>query len=382
MESSDPELRYLLALALIPEIGPLKTRKILDQFGSAQMLFRYGLQALKELKVLSEASLEALDPRALLSMAEKELEVMDRGKIRATGLEEEDYPDQLKQCPDAPVLLFSKGAALPLSEPCLSVVGTRKATSYGRDMCQRLISGLSELTPGLTIVSGMAYGIDIMAHRAALKSGLRTIGVLGNGLDSLYPPRHHETAVEMLEKGGLLSELTTGIGPKAANFHRRNRLIAGLSSATLVVESAIRGGSHITARLASDYSRDVLAVPGRTDDLYSAGCNALIRDTVAALVESPEDIINKLNWDKYCRKAGSRADSRAGTENDDRDPAEDLGPEAGRVLGVLRDSSPEDAGSLSLKCKLKVGTVSSILVRLEMLGLVRREAGDRYFPSC
>jgi DNA processing protein len=290
-------LQYQLALTMIPKIGAIIARKLIEYIGSPEGVFMEKTTSLRTIPGVGEYLASRVSAKNYLSAAEAEIHQMEKRGISSTWYQDEDYPWRLKNCADAPLLLFFRGTPRFNGTKTLSIVGTRNATHYGREMCEAIISKLAAGYPDLVIVSGLAYGIDIMAHRFALKYGLDTWAVLAHGLHTLYPSSHSEVAGRIMKQGALLSDFPTTVKPERNNFLRRNRIIAGLSEATLVVESGPKGGALITAELAASYSREVLAVPGRVGDTYSSGCNQLIQNNIAALIETGSDIEKLLGWE-------------------------------------------------------------------------------------
>ena len=296
LHSSLPELQYQIALTLAPAVGPITARKLIDKAGSARNIFHMSRGDLEGICGIGPQLSGSILSSPLLERAAKEIEFIERYRISALYMEDPDYPRRLKECKDAPIVIYTRGTKGLNARFALSVVGTRRASSYGRELCRKMVLDLSASIKDLVIVSGLAYGIDVMAHRAALEAEIPTIAVLGHGLQTIYPRAHRETAKKICDQGALLTDFPSGTGPERNNFLRRNRIIAGMADATLVIESAAEGGALITSDLASSYNRDVLAVPGRATDIRSRGCNRLIKDKVAAMVESVEDIMGELNW--------------------------------------------------------------------------------------
>jgi len=297
LPSTSSDLLYQMALTMIPDIGPITARKLIEKIGSARKVFEQDSNSLRKIHGIGPRLSQAILSSSLLGKAKKEIDILKKHSIDVLYYQDPDYPDRLRECEDAPVILYARGDQGLRSERSLSVVGTRRATSYGRDLCRDMIKDLSILTPPPAIVSGLAYGIDVIAHRAALEFGLPTVAVLGHGMTTIYPSSHRDTAKRIARQGALVTDFYSGMGPERNNFLRRNRIIAGLSQGTLVVESAESGGSLITAHMAQSYHRAVMAVPGRVSDRRSAGCNRLINKNIAAITESAEDIIQHLNWD-------------------------------------------------------------------------------------
>lgn len=289
-------LKHKIALSLIPRIGDINARKLVSHFGGVDAIFTEPYRNLLKIPGIGLGLAKYISDRSYLKTAEKEEEYVTKHNIRTYFYLDNDYPFRLRQCEDSPVMFFFKGSCDLNSAKILSVVGTRNATSRGRELCDNIIGSLADRHPDLILVSGLAYGIDIAAHKAALTHNLQTIGVLGHGFLTIYPSIHRSTAEAMLKKGGLLTDFVSGTLPEKNNFIKRNRIIAGLSDATLVVESGRKGGALITADIANSYNRDVFAVPGRPDDQWSAGCNELIKNNKASLAESAEDIENLLRW--------------------------------------------------------------------------------------
>lgn len=299
---SEVSLKHKIALGLIPRIGDINARKLVSHFGSVEAIFHEPYGSLMKIPGIGSGIAKYISDRSYLEVAEKETDYLLKNNIRTYFYLDSDYPYRLRQCDDSPVVFFFNGISDLNSSKILSVVGTRNATTRGKELCDKIISGLSSGHPDLIVVSGLAYGIDIASHKAALSNNLQTIGVLGHGFKTMYPSVHGPTAKLMIKKGGLLTDFISDTLPERNNFLKRNRIIAGISDATLIVESGIKGGALITADIASSYNRDVLAVPGRPEDQWSAGCNSLIRNNKAALVECADDIEYFLDWkpEKSC----------------------------------------------------------------------------------
>lgn len=289
---------YQIALTFIPGIGDIRAKHLLNVFPDIEELFKESEQALKHVFGKNISAINAIRSQEILNRAKQELEFIEKNKIELLFYNESKYPSRLKRsdCPDSPVVLYYKGNADLNTAKVISIVGTRKATEYGREMTDKFVQGLSN--ENILIVSGLAYGIDIHAHKAALQNNLSTVAVLAHGLDRIYPSLHVKTATQMLENGGLLTDYMSGTNPDAGNFPSRNRIIAGLADATLVVEAGRKGGALITAEIASSYNRDVFSIPGDLQKTSSEGCNYLIKTNKAVLVQSADDIYYNLGWDK------------------------------------------------------------------------------------
>lgn len=304
--------------------------------------------------------------------AEAELEFCQKHGIQPLPMNDEHYPARLRECDDAPLMLFYRGNADLNQQRVINIVGTRHCTAYGKDVISRFVRDLKSLCPQLLIVSGLAYGVDINAHRAALENGYETVGVLAHGLDQIYPPRHRETAVKMISQGGLLTEFFTQTNADKVNFVRRNRIVAGMSDACILVESAARGGGLITARLSRDYNRDVFAFPGRVGDEYSEGCNNLIRNNGAALVTSAQDFVEAMGWITDAQLNEAR---QKGIE---RQLFPSLSPEEMQIVGALQKQNDQQINMLSVTSNLPVARLTAILFELELKGVVKVLAGGTY----
>lgn len=299
--STDKRL-YQIALTLIPGIGDITARNLLKVVGDEEAIFKLSKKQLLNIQGLSHKLVnEILNPEVLIN-AEKELNFVNKNNISIYFISDKDYPYRLKDCVDAPILIYFKGKANLNAEHIISIVGTRNSTNYGNSFCSSFLEKISSLLPDTLMISGLAYGIDINAHRAALKQTLPTIGVLAHGLDRIYPSVHKQTAIEMLGNGGLLSEFPSNTQPDRFNFVRRNRIVAGMADAVIVVESDEKGGSLITAEIANSYCKDIFAVPGRMTDKYSRGCNKLIASHKADLFQSTEYFLQQMGWDNQSLK--------------------------------------------------------------------------------
>ena len=307
-----------------------------------------------------------------LRRAEEELEWDVSNGVMPLCMNDENYPQRLRECDDAPLMLFYKGSVNLNQRRVISVVGTRRNTVYGEDLIRRFMAELRQLCPQVLVVSGLAYGVDILAHRHALQNGYPTVGVLAHGLDYLYPPRHRQTADEMVQKGGLLTEFLTQTNADKVNFVRRNRIVAGVSDACIVVESAAHGGGLITASLSRTYNREVFAFPGNVGSPYSEGCNNLIRDNVAGLINHAYDFVKSMGWEDDARL------SRAHYEGIERQLFPDLSAEEQHVVGVLRKNNDLQINMLSVQAGIPIAKLSAILFTLEMKGVLKALPGGIY----
>lgn len=365
--SSHPELQYQIALTMAPAIGPITARKLIALAGSARRVFQMKKKSLEKIPGIGPLMSGSILSSSLLEKAAKEMEFIDRYHISALYMEDPGYPQRLKECVDAPILLYTRGNKGLNTKLALSVVGTRKASAYGKELCRNMVLELGSVFKDLAIISGLAFGIDVIAHRAALEAGIPTVAVLGHGLSTIYPQAHRETAKKICSRGALVTDFHSGMGPERNNFLRRNRIIAGMAQATLVVESADSGGALITADLADSYDRDVLALPGRSIDMRSKGCNNLIKRNVAAMVESAEDVLEHLNWMDDSLPFPKQPSKKFSITDQEK-----------KLLELLsRHSSlrPED---LCAYAGIPVQDVLAMLTALELKGIVSVEPGNLY----
>lgn len=363
-------LIYDIALTLLPEIGNIRGRRLIEVFGSAEAALKTSLEEIAEQTEIPFSAIRKMQVCQVFPAAEAELKYMEQHGIRAIPFTSAEYPARLKECPDAPLILYVKGEIDFHSPHWLSVVGTRKITPYGKKMTARLVDGVAALLPETVIVSGLAYGTDLEAHLAALRNGLRTVAVLGNPLGYVYPESHTRYAQQIVEQGGaIVSEFHSLCEMQGNNFLRRNRIIAGLSSGTLVVESAYKGGSLSTAACAQGYFRDVMAVPGRVGDPMSEGTNRLIRNNRAAMVLTPQDILDHLNWEAH----GSQPVQES-TQQELFGLS--LEPDEALIYQVLRESERASVDELALKTGFPVARISALSLALEIRGILRRMPGN------
>lgn len=287
---------HKIALTFIKSIGPVHAKNLLAYCGSAEAVFSATKSQLLQIPGIGSKTVEAVLNTTALRRAEEEINFVEKHGIEVLFFSDKNYPNRLKNCYDSPILLYFKGKA-DLNQPkIISVVGSRNATEYGRSLCKQICEILAPYN--VLIVSGLAYGIDVAIHKECISQRITTVGVLGHGLDRLYPQVHKSVSQKMVLNGGLLSEFPILTNPDRQNFPQRNRIIAGISDATLVVEASIKGGALITAEIANSYNKDVFAFPGRTNDLLSEGCNFLIKTNRAGLINNAKDLIYYLNWDE------------------------------------------------------------------------------------
>ena len=370
----DDSLFHELALTLLPGIGPQLTRQLMSYGGAAKTVLTMPPGKLRRIPGVGDATLKVLtgkDREAAFRKAEADLKKAEKDQVEIIFYTSKRFPTRLKQLADAPVILYYQGTADLNAPKTVAIVGTRQATDYGREQTERLVTGLLPHRP--LVVSGLAYGIDIVAHRAALQEGLETVGVMATGLDIIYPAAHRKTAEKMREQGGLLTEFAFGTPPDRYNFPARNRIIAGLADGTVVVEAAIKGGALITAELALSYDRDVLAVPGNLGSVASAGCNELIRSNKASLYSQPKDLEEQLNWDAALHQSGKFRPAPTYS-------ADDFTPDEFALLTVLTAAPARDGlmDDLAWKAQLPIHAVASLLLALEFRGVVKALPGKRF----
>ena len=371
---TDQETLYMMALTQVPSLSLTNLHLLIDELGSAYAIY----ENRKNIKqVLPSASPKFLDGMGdfcnYLKRAEEELEFCRKGKIRCLGLNDEDYPQRLKDCNDAPVLLYYRGSANLNSQHIVSMVGTRQITNYGKDLCRSFVRDLKQVCPDALVVSGLAYGVDVNCHRAALEQGLETVGVLAHGLDQIYPRHHRETAKQMVDQGGLLTEYMSNTVIDKRNFVQRNRIVAGVSDAVIVVESATKGGSLITAEIAQSYNRQVWAFPGRVFDTYSSGCNMLIFKNKASLLTNAEDFCLEMGWTDDVQHQKQLSE---GIQQELF--ADDYSAEEQAVLQALARDDSKQINVLAVETNIAIGELSSLLFSLEMKGAVQSLVGGRY----
>jgi len=364
----EKSLLYPIGLTMIRGIGDILARHLLETIGDAEAIFKENTRCLEKIQGIGSKHIAEIRNPQVLQKAEKELAFVEKHRIKVFYMKDDDYPRRLYECPDAPVTFYFKGETNLNAEKVISIVGTRKSTPYGRAITENLVHDLADQYPDLLVVSGLAYGIDIQAHRSALNAGLPTVAVLAHGLDQIYPSMHRDTARNMLDKGGLLTDYPSNTNPDRQNFVCRNRIVAGLSDATVVIESAEKGGSLITADIAFSYGRDVLTFPGRVSDAHSKGCNALIRQNKAALITSAEDLIAALCWSEPEKIDSSVQTSIVFPENSVNE----------QVLFYLRKEKELHINQLARLTDIPVYEISSILFDLELDGLIKVLPGGMY----
>ena len=360
------ELIAVLRLQHIPNIGEITAKKLIAHCGSPSAIFDDKLQNLLKIDGVGMFTLKGLNDAEHLEAAKKEYKYIHEKDIEYTYFMDQDYPNNLKHCIDSPLLLFKSGNIDLSNHKIISIVGTRKITAYGKAFCEKLIADLAPLNP--LIISGFAYGVDICAHRAALREGLQTIGCLAHGLNRIYPQVHSKYRAAIEKNGGFITEFWSSSNPDRENFLKRNRIIAGMSEATIVIESAEKGGSLVTADIANGYNRDVFAVPGRAQDTYSMGCNNLIKQQKAHLITSAADLVYILNWEIEQKKRVP-IQKQLFVEMDDSEKA---------IYSFLQNKGKQLLDTIALDCHLPIFKTSSTLLNMEMKGLIRPLPGKLF----
>ena len=367
------EIFYAMALTRLTNFNFQQALELYKAAGSAQNLYEHRNEVGDIIEGCTPRLIEALkDWSDAMKRAEVELKYMEEHKIRAYTLLDDDYPQRLLECADAPLVLYYIGNADLNQQKIISIVGTRQITNYGKDICRKFIRELHEMCPQILIVSGLAYGVDICAHRESLANGMNTLGVLAHGLNQIYPYHHRDTATMMVEHGGLLTEFMTQTNADKVNFVRRNRIVAGMSDSTIVIESAAKGGSLITAEIAQGYDRAVFAFPGNVNQPFSEGCNNLIRDNGAGLISNAEDFVKAMGWqnDAMLRQAL--------TEGIERQLFPELSPEEQKIVSLLQQTNDLQLNILSVKTSIPINQITALLFQLEMKGVVKALAGGMY----
>ncbi len=362
----DENLKYKIAVSLIPNIGDVLAKRLLAYCGSAEMVFKEKRGSLEKIPGIGSVNARSVINQNIFERAEEEVEFIRKNNITPIFYLDEGYPKRLAHCYDSPVILYFKGNANLNASKMISIVGTREATEYGKRMCEKFISDLAQ--HNVSIVSGLAYGIDICAHKSALENNLPTICTLAHGLDKIYPALHKATAIKMLENGGWLTDFTSRTKPDKENFPRRNRIVAGIADATIVVESKLNGGSLITAELANSYSRDVFAFPGRVGDTCSEGCNVLIKQNKAALIQTAEDLIKAMGWEESDKKKIPKQQKLF----------VELNTEEEVLVNVIKEKETITIDDLCFVANLPMSKVSAMLLNLEFSGVVKSLPGKVY----
>ena len=363
------ELFNILALLKVEGVGDIVAKKLINHCGSAENVFHAKINQLKSIEGIGDVLIKNLKDKSVFEKAEQELRFIEKEEINVLYYQNENYPDRLKHCIDGPLILFSSGKINLENRKVISIVGTREVTSYGTNFCKKLLEDLAIFNP--IIVSGFAYGVDIVAHQAAMDNNLQTIGVLAHGLNQIYPKSHKKYVAKMEVNGGFLTEFWSNSNPEKENFVRRNRIVAGMSEATVVIESAEKGGSLITAMIANDYNRDVFAVPGRTTDKFSQGCNNLIKTQRANLMTSAADLVYILNWEIASQARKDKAVIQ-------KQLFVSLDTDEQKIYDYLLKNGKQILDIIALECDFPIFRISSLLLNMELKGVIRPLPGKLF----
>ncbi len=367
LQEMNEELIYQLALTEVPHIGHVHARILVQQLGSASAIFKSSQSTLEKIEGIGEIRARSIKHFSNFNPAQGEIEFLEKYRVRSLFMTDKDFPQRLLNCYDFPVLLFYKGGANLNLSKIISIVGTRSNTEYGKQFTEKLVKDLIEYQ--VMVISGLAYGIDAIAHRSALKNKLQTIGVVGHGIDQMYPPEHEGLAKEMVKAGGgILTEFRSGVKADKHNFPGRNRIVAGLSDATIVIETGIKGGSMITAEIANGYNRDVFAVPGKSTDHKSAGCNYLIHSNKAVLLTEATQLIHALGWEE---KQKVKVPPQ-------RQLFIQLSTEEKCILDLLSQKQLMHIDELKLQSSLSNSAIAAAILNLELQNVIQSLPGKLY----
>lgn len=356
---------YEIALTLIPYIGVVNGKKLVAYCGGAEAVFCENKNALRQISGIHENIIKGIDSKEVMTRAEEEMMFIEKNGIKPLFYLDKDYPKRLQHCHDSPMMLYYKGNADLNAEKTVGIVGTRNITDYGRYVVEKLIE---ELVPdNVMIISGLAYGIDAAAHRAALKYDLATVGVLGHGMQTIYPAENRKLSTSMIEKGGILTEFVSGTKPDRENFPQRNRIVAGMVDCLVVIESALKGGAMITAEIANSYDREVFAMPGRVGDIYSEGCNQLIKTNKANLLVNAADIRYVMRWDVDTKVVAKQMRLFRDFSEDEK-----------KVMDVFAENNVVHIDDIIIGTDLSPSKIASILLSLEFDGVLTALPGKRY----
>lgn len=356
------DLLYQIALTLVPNIGDVRAKALLEVFGDASSVFKAPKKQLENIEGIGTIAANSVKHFNDFKICEEEIAFIEKNKITPLFIKDENYPQRLLNCYDSPTLLYYKGNADLNTQKIISIVGTRNNSDYGKATCENLIKELAE--ENVLIISGLAFGIDTIAHKASLKNNLKTVGVMAHGLDKIYPAQNKSLAKEMLSHGGLLTDFMSGTNPDRQNFPSRNRIVAGSCDALIVIESSVKGGSLITAEIANGYNKDVFAIPGRVNDLRSEGCNYLIRSNKSLLITCADDLLHIMNWKEAPKKAKQQ-----------RELFIELTPEEKIITDILAQQDSIQIDQLYFKSGLSSSAVANALLMLEMQGVVSSHPG-------
>jgi DNA processing protein len=366
--STTQEKLYQIALTLIPKVGDVLIRQLISYCGSAEQVFKTPLPKLLKIPNIGKTLATNLQDKSVLENAWKIIQEADKQQVELLFYTDKNYPNRLKTLYDSPVLLYYKGKADLNTTKTIAIVGTRQSTEYGKQITEQIVEGFSSINP--LIISGLAYGIDIVAHKSCLKNNVPTIGVMASGIDLIYPYQHKNTSIQMQEMGGILTEQTFGTQPDPRFFPQRNRIIAGMADVTIVVEAAVKGGALITAEYANNYHRDVFAVPGQLGKSFSEGCNKLIKENKAQIFTGIKDVVEALNWDL-------EGQDKKVTQETSIDFSR-FTEEESQVMALLHKNQEMHIDDLAWQSQISMSKISSLLLNLEFQGFIKSLVGKKY----
>ena len=362
------DLIYYVALSKLKGVGPVLAKNLIGYCGSAKAVFESSKSKLEKIPGIGTVGAKnVLDNAAAFEFAENEIEFCKKSNVSILTNADKKYPKRLKHCIDAPIVLYTKGNANFNASKMVAVVGTRNCTDYGKELCAKIAEDFKAYN--ITLVSGLAYGIDYNAHKCAVQNNLENIAVLAHGLDRIYPAVHTNLSKKIMENGSLLTEFSSNTNPDRENFPKRNRIVAGMTDATIVVESGEKGGALITAYLARDYNRDVFAFPGKANDTYSIGCNNIIRKNVAGLITNVNDFLEAMNWN---------VEEKNTSKNRQRTLLIDLNADEQNIVELLNEHNTLTLDMLCTKSKIALGKLNAVLLQMEMKNIVVATPGNKY----
>ncbi len=362
------DLLYQIALTLVPNIGDVRAKALVEHFGDAEKIFKISKSNLEKIEGIGTIAANSIKHFNDFKICENEIAFIEKNKISPLFITDDNYPQRLLNCYDSPTMLYYKGNADLNNPKIISVVGTRSNSDYGKSVCEKLIADLA--SENILVLSGLAFGIDSIAHKASLKNNIKTVGVMAHGLDKIYPAQNKSLAKEMLSHGGLLTDFMSGTNPDRQNFPRRNRIVAGMCDALIVIESSAKGGSLITAELANSYNKDVFAIPGRVTDARSEGCNYLIKNNKSLLITSAEDLMDIMNWKAAPIKIKKQKELFIELTADEK-----------VIISILQSQENIQIDQLYFKSGLSSSAVAQALLMLEMQGVVTALPGKVFKMS-
>lgn len=360
------DLLHQISLTLIPNIGDVHAKALVNHFGNAEAIFKAKKKDLEEIEGIGSIKANSIKQFNDFTKAEEEISFIEKYKITPLFITDRNYPQRLLNCYDSPIILYYRGNADLNTSKIIAIVGTRNHNEYGKNVCEKFVDDLAN--ENILIVSGLAFGIDSIAHKSALKNGLKTIAVLAHGLDRIYPSQNKSLAKQMIDNGGLLTDFRSKTNPDKQNFPKRNRIVAGISDAIVVMETGIKGGSLITAELGNGYNKDVFAIPGRINDTKSEGCNYLIKNNKACLITSADDLLENMSWKEHKKPSAKKQ----------RELFIELSDDEKIIVSILQQQDQIHIDELYIKSTLSSSAVASALLTLEMQNVVSSLPGKIY----